>query len=757
MKYRNSQLMIAGLLALLLAGGCARSPEAKRDRFLASGKKLMASKDYARAILEFKNAVAAVPRDAEGYYQLGSAYAASGNLPLAVSSLRKATELNPRHAEAQLKLAQFMAAFGDKAILEEAEQRLKTLLEGGHSDPNALNTLALTELRLGRPENATQYLEQALDRFPQNLKTSMMLAKLKISQKDLKGAEEVLQKACQQDPKSAEPPLALGRFYWASGRSAEALQQFEQAIRINPQSGPALMDLAMTQNAAGRKPEAEQNFKRLAGFPGKAYEAVYGIFLFQENRRDEAIREFERLAKQNPDDRVARTRLITAYLASQRTADAQRVIEAALRKSPKDLDALLQQSEILLEAGKLSQAQENLNQVLHLKPDSAEAHYILARVHEKRGTMLNARQELSEALRLNPNLLQVRLEMAQLLIANNAAKTALELLDGTPDGQKGLLPVLVQRNWALAALGRREELAKAVEAGLAREQTPDLLMQDGIVKLNRGDFAGAKARLEEALKAAPDDLRALQVLTEAYMEQKRGPEAIERVKRYAAERPQSAPAQSFLGKMLLANGDRTAARTALEAAKKADPGMMDVDLALVQLDTAEGKWDSARQTLASVLKTHGPNATAHLWLGNIEAVQRNYPGAINQYRKAVDADNSNVLALNNLAYFLAEHAQQADEALKYAEKAKELAPESADVEDTLGWIYYRKGLYSMAVRHLEAASSQGSRPVRKYHLAMAYAKSGDAARARQTLAAAMKLDPDAAEAKMARELIAQAP
>ena len=48
------------------------------------------------------------------------------------------------------------------------------------------------------------------------------------------------------------------------------------------------------------------------------------------------------------------------------------------------------------------------------------------------------------------------------------------------------------------------------------------------------------------------------------------------------------------------------------------------------------------------------------------------------------------MALNGLAYLLAE-TRQPDEAIKYAQKAKELAPDSPAVDDTLGWTYFQKG------------------------------------------------------------------
>src|SRR3954453_6387016 len=90
-------------IALALATGCGRSPEARRDRALARGKALMEKKEYQRAILEFKNATQAAPKDAESYYQLGVAASGAGDLTTAVLSYAKALELDPKHAAAQLK------------------------------------------------------------------------------------------------------------------------------------------------------------------------------------------------------------------------------------------------------------------------------------------------------------------------------------------------------------------------------------------------------------------------------------------------------------------------------------------------------------------------------------------------------------------------------------------------------------------------------------------------------------------------------
>ena len=60
---------------------------------------------------------------------------------------------------------------------------------------------------------------------------------------------------------------------------------------------------------------------------------------------------------------------------------------------------------------------------------------------------------------------------------------------------------------------------------------------------------------------------------------------------------------------------------------------------------------------------------------------------------------------------------------------------------------------SIAWQELERAAANGEDPVRKYHLAMAYVKAGDIKRGRATLQAALKVNPNLPEAKMAQEIL----
>ena len=242
--------------------------------------------------------------------------------------------------------------------------------------------------------------------------------------------------------------------------------------------------------------------------------------------------------------------------------------------------------------------------------------------------------------------------MAALLSAGKDNKAALDLLDRAPAGQKqSLLSALAQRNWVLWASGDMAEMRKGIDQGFARTKTPDLLIQDGLWKLQAGNFPAGRAALEEALKIAPADVRALEVLDRSYEAKKEASVGLVKVVEYASQQPKSAPMQEYLGVMLLKNGNRDQARTAFNAAKAADPKFVRADFSLVQLDIIEKKWDDAWQTrLKTMLAADDGNSMAHLWLGMIGEATGNRASALDQYRKSVAIDAQNVEALNNLAY-----------------------------------------------------------------------------------------------------------
>jgi uncharacterized protein (TIGR03790 family) len=132
---------------------------------------------------------------------------------------------------------------------------------------------------------------------------------------------------------------------------------------------------------------------------------------------------------------------------------------------------------------------------------------------------------------------------------------------------------------------------------------------------------------------------------------------------------------------------------------------------------------------------------ANLRLAALYETRAEYDKAIAQYHAALVVDPENLIALNNLAYALAERQQKPQEALALAQKAYRLA-QAPEIADTLGWVHHLLGDDESAARWLEKAVTDAPNAIDiRVHAAIVHAALNDVARARLELQAAEKLDP----------------
>jgi uncharacterized protein HemY len=74
--------------------------------------------------------------------------------------------------------------------------------------------------------------------------------------------------------------------------------------------------------------------------------------------------------------------------------------------------------------------------------------------------------------------------------------------------------------------------------------------------------------------------------------------------------------------------------------------------------------------------------------------------------------------------------------------------------DTLGWIYYLKGINLFALEELqESISRLPNNPLVNYHLGKVYYRNKQYEKAREHMATALKLDPNFKAADDARKLL----
>lgn len=790
-------LLIPALVAIVLAmAGCLRSPEEKYAEFMESGKQYMEQQEYASAVLQFRNAIQVMPEDAEAHYQAAVAELRRGRGTPAYQLSRKAEQLDPEHKENQMLLAQLVLMISEQEpdFQEQARERLENLRTANPNDANVLYMLAATKARVGNSEEMEKLLLEALQSSPQHLQSSLALARAKLAERDFVGAEQVLQKAVADAPESVQPKLALGQLYLMLNRSEDARGQFSQALETDPQNAQAMVGLALMAERAGDTAEAERMMQKVSSLPDKRYQAFYGRLLVQHEKWGPAVDEFKRLVSaepgnaelrglllmaylqadrapeaeaflrqrvaDNPEDRNARKQLVGLLVSLNRSSEAEALLDGAIKTNPKDVDALLQRAEIYWRSGRIQQVEQDLATVLQIRPNSHEAHFLQAKLHQSRNQGRLYLQELREAVEHEPGFLMARLELANALRASGEAQAALTILDEATDENKRTLPYTIARNWALIQT-KHPDARKMVDAALAVSQAPDILLQDGALKLEQQQYAAARSAFQSALQQEPESTRALGALAQSYIAEKQTGRATEVIEKHVATVPNSPEMQSFLGDWYSRTGSRTAARQAYQAALAADANHTPSRLSLAELDLGEGNIAQARQGLNAVLTADPNNDRALVYLGMAEDSAKSYDAAIGHYQKALSVAPEGpmaVVALNNLAYRLSETRNELDEALKHAQRAKELAPENRQIDDTLGWIYYRKGIYATALDYLEsAASSEAGKKsaLIQYHLALCQIKGGEVDRARQTLALAKSIDPNLPEAAEAEGLLQQ--
>lgn len=754
-------IVIAILFAVCLGTlGCRRTPEEKAGKFLRDGTGFMSRQDYPRAILSFENAAKTLPGKAEPVYQLGLAYLAAGNLNAGIAAIFRATRLDPKHLRAQAKLAELMAQSGDKNLAQSGKKRMQGVLETAPDNIDALNALALDELALGDYQDAERHLKDALQRLPSNLTSSINLALVYLSKREASKAEEVLRVLRSSAPHSPDVTVAFAEFYMLTGRWAEAEKEFQALIGLPSFANDprALTGLAAAALRLGKKEEAEQIYLRLSKLPDKRYKHFYAAYLFAEGRRDQSIKELRRIVESDPNDRANRSRLVTAYILVGQPSAAQKLIESALKANPHDADALMQHSQILLRSGKVTEAESDLNEVLHFKPDSPQAHFLLAQVRSSQGNGELINSELNQSLSYDAAFLPARLELAQRLTVAKSPNAALQLLDSAPEAQKSSLSIALQRNLANFVAGNKQAFRDGVDRALAAARTRDVLLQDAIAKLMDRNFQAADAVIEEALRQDPESVRAVQAKALSYSAQNRVAEAAKFLSAQGSQ-TRSVRVSEFAGEWLWSEGDHQGARAAFAHARSMDPGYVPASLALAQIDAKDGHADKARAGLEEVVRANPRNLQARLQLASLAETAGDRTGAEEQYRKALEIQPRYSPALNNLAYVLAEKADSLDEALTYAQQAVEGAPGNPDFAGTLGWVFYRKGLYRNALSLLQQAvaadgqSGQANAVVRKYHLGMTYLNLGEREQGTQIISAALRQNPKLPEAAVATRLI----
>jgi tetratricopeptide (TPR) repeat protein len=275
----------------------------------------------------------------------------------------------------------------------------------------------------------------------------------------------------------------------------------------------------------------------------------------------------------------------------------------------------------------------------------------------------------------------------------------------------------------------------------------------GLLQFSKGDLAKARASFERALAKDRALFTALEALTVIDFRENKPAAARARIEAALAAQPRNDRVYLLAARTYVQVADYAAAERTLIQALSVNPNNLQAYGALGQFYAAQQRLPEATARFERLVQKQ-PNAVEALTtLGVLLQLQNRPAEARARYERVLELNPRAAVAANNLAWMHAEQGEQLDTALQLAQTAKAELPNVPEVSDTLGWLYYKKGLALPAITALrESVEKDPENATYHYHLGLAYARADRAAEARQSLqrALALKLPPaETAEANKA--------
>jgi tetratricopeptide (TPR) repeat protein len=754
------------VLAALLTG-CSRDPNVRKQKYLESGQRYFDKGQYREAEIQFENAIQVDSRFADAHYKLALAAMKLQQWPTAYQELSTTVQIIQPDTNDPNALKLLYAAHLDLANLlilgrqfNDAKEHLD-LLEKKRPDADFYIARANYYAGTNDTKDALEDLQKAKDLDPSRSDTYLNLAMFQMRGQDWNGAEDSFKEAVKLSPKSTNALVSLGNFYQTRGRFPEAEQAFRQAITAaadDPNPRLSLASLYMAENKPGEAEEFLRQSKK--DFPNNPVGyRMLGDFYFSNNQLDKATAEYASLYRDHAKDMVVKKNYIQLLILKDRLDDARKLNDEVVKAKPDDQDAQIYKGEIEIRSGRASDAVNTLQAVLKNDPDNAVAHYQQGLAFDQLGNTNRAEAEWRDAVRLRPDIVEAHRALAGVAIhrsdASALAQEADQIIALQPAAPDGYLLRAVadidRKNYATAD----ENIHRSLEK---QPNNPGAYVQLGNLRMAQSQFADAQRAYQQALDQDPNSTDALGGVLNVDLVQKQPDRAIATAKTQLAIYPKNVGFHIMMGQLLLEQkkdlaGAEQEFKQASDLDKKNSEAM--VKLGLVQ--NLRGATDQALQTYLDGAKINPKEVAFYLLAGGIYEAKQDWDNAKQQYQKVLQIQPDNPLASNNLAYVMLEQGGNVEVAFSMAQTARRQLPDNPNSADTLGWAFYHKGVYTSAITQFKAAlKKEPDNALFNYHLGLAYAKSGQAALARQQLDRVLKINPNFPDVDQLRRALAEA-
>jgi tetratricopeptide (TPR) repeat protein len=736
-----------------LAGACAKNPKVQLQRYLASGDSYVKQHKLPEATIEYGNAVQIDPLSGVARTKLAEVYLAQGNTRLAFPQYIRAADLLPDDLDLQFKAGYLLFKGG---LYTEARVRARAVLEKEPKNVRALLLLGNCLAGLKDSEDAVDVLSRAVSLDPESAGVYTNLGVIQLSIHDKTDAEAAFQRAVEVSKGSAEAYIGLGNFYRAVGDRPAAERAFKQALAASPQGVAANEAMAALYLEWNRQADAEASLKTIAAIAkNEASQQALADFYVSAGRMAEAIGVLEGLAKNPTRFATAETEIALIQFMAGRLDQAQKTIDAALARDPRSVPAIATRARLQLADGKTDQAFDTVKSALAIDSSFAPGLVTLGRVLRAQGKAEDAQKAFNDALTADPHSLPAQLELVDLHRRQGEAQAALELADEAVRTHPASVPARLAQVRTLLSREDDRPRGEAELRSLVAKYPKSAAVQTllGQHALAENDIASSRQAFQRALDVNPFDMEALTGLVAIDIAAHRPEDARVRVEAVLAKAPDAPEPMLLAAKVYAGLGNSPKAEQILGRLLQMRPSEFEPYALLAELYLTQGRLEEAKKQFIEMARLDPGSFVPPTMMGLLCYFTHDLAGARQWWQRALAIDGRAAAAANNLAWLDVETNGDLEVALELARSARSQLPNQPEINDTLGWIYYKKKMSSTAVQYLsESVDVDGRNPLYVFHLGMAYVQAGEDAKARRALQKALSLNPNfegAAEARQA--------
>ena len=602
------------------------------------------------------------------------------------------------------------------AALPDIDRALQT-------DPASLefNFLKFRVLAIGERDEAAQaQLERLYALFPVNEDIRSALISWYIGKQDLDSAETLLRDLAGPDDGPVDGHLTFVQFLKEARGADVAMAELERLI-------------AATEG----------------GDTNATYRAMAATLDFEAGDTDAAIAELESIIEAgDATDETRRMKIVLARMlvATENQVGARALVEEVLEEDTTNVDALKMRAAWRIDADDPDGAINDLRTALSQSPRDPDILTLMATAHERAGSPELAGERLAAAVDVSGAGTAESLRYARYLVSNDRTQAAESILLDAQRANPASIEVLsaIADLWLEAEDWTRLQSVRNALEMVDTEEAQALYASLGTA------IALGQNRLEDAIgmvdqfASADERSRATVAIVVTQVRSGRIDEARTFLASALEETPDDPALRLLDGSLELQNENFDAAEAIFRSVVADFPQSAQPVQLLYGLLQAQGRTDEAAEVLAAGLETDPAPAQLLLIKAAVQELELDMDGAIATYEELYERNSGNVLVANNLASLIADHrtdAESLDRAFAIARRLRGL--ENPALQDTYGWIEYRRGNFEEAVESLEpAAEGLPGNAMVQFHLGMAYAEVDRTEDAREALSRAIGLAGD---------------